>query len=165
MTRYLVLHDYGMGGMWWWVWAPSADMIVETIAEVEVVTGQDGLEWARSLDEYRLDSLDDTPLADLRDQRTAHRGDPAYGWHSDRERVYLRQADPDYDGAQFLIELGPDGRRLRQVEVTAEGTGLKSDDWPFNPPIDLRDPTFAAMEISAADFEDAWSSAVPDPDA
>lgn len=37
-TRYLVLHDYGMGGLWWWVWAESAEEIVRVCAEVEVVT-------------------------------------------------------------------------------------------------------------------------------
>jgi hypothetical protein len=36
--RHLVCHDYGMGGLWWWVWARSPAEIVETCAEVEVVT-------------------------------------------------------------------------------------------------------------------------------
>ena len=32
--RYLVLHDYGMGGSWWWIHARSAREVRETFAEV-----------------------------------------------------------------------------------------------------------------------------------
>ncbi|HEX5543357.1 MAG TPA: hypothetical protein VFX60_17685 [Micromonospora sp.] len=35
--RYLVLHDYGMGGLWWWIHARSTGEVLETFAEVEVV--------------------------------------------------------------------------------------------------------------------------------
>lgn len=37
MPRYLVCHDYGMGGLWWWITADSEADILERIAEVEVV--------------------------------------------------------------------------------------------------------------------------------
>ncbi|MCW6007272.1 hypothetical protein K1W54_22405 [Micromonospora sp. CPCC 205371] len=35
--RFLVLHDCGMGGLWWWIRAESVRQIVETFAEVEVI--------------------------------------------------------------------------------------------------------------------------------
>jgi hypothetical protein len=35
--RYLFLHDYGMGGLWWWIHARSTREVLETFAEVEVV--------------------------------------------------------------------------------------------------------------------------------
>ena len=78
--------------------------------------------------------------------------------------VHVRYEDPDtaekYD-EEYLLELGPNGRRLRQVVIepdrsaTAEG----ADDWLFNPPFDLYDPKLAAMQISSSDFEAAWSNA------
>jgi hypothetical protein len=117
--RYLVCHDYGMGGLWWWVWARSAAEIVQTCAEVEVVT--------------------------------------------DPDRVYLRFPPAPDDAAIFLSEHGPDSRRLRQVEQRADGVAIKTDhnDWPLNPPFDLFDPQHAGMEISQAEFEQAWGRARP----
>ncbi|MCZ9344431.1 hypothetical protein NGM37_42470 [Streptomyces sp. TRM76130] len=46
-TRHLVLHDYGMGGLWWWVWAESAEEIVRVCAEVEVVSSPEAVERAK----------------------------------------------------------------------------------------------------------------------
>lgn len=57
------------------------------------------------------------------------------------------------------MEVGSDGRRLRQVEVTNDGVALKSgpDDWPFNPPVvDLFDPDWADKMIHLNEFEAAW---------
>ena len=28
MKRFLVAHDYGMGSLWWWIEAPSAEAII-----------------------------------------------------------------------------------------------------------------------------------------
>jgi hypothetical protein len=117
------------------------------------------------LDEVDLDALPDSPLADLHEQRSAHRDLPGYGVLANRGPVYLRDASPDYDGVVYLAELGPDGRRLRQVEQRPDGDCLRTDDWPFNPPLDLRDPQYAPMQISAEAFEDAWRRGRPDPDA
>ncbi|MEU8259109.1 hypothetical protein AB0C02_00590 [Micromonospora sp. NPDC048999] len=166
-NRYLVLHDYGMGGLWWWVWARSAEEILDAVAEVEVVTDDAVVHSMGSdeLDEVDLDALPDSPLADLHEQRLAHRDLPGYGVLANRYRVYLRDASPDYDGVVYLAELGPDGRRLREVEQRLDGDSLRTDDWPFNSPIDLRDPQYVPMQISAEAFEDAWRRARPDPDA
>jgi hypothetical protein len=59
------------------------------------------------------------------------------------------------------MEIGPDGRRIRQVEFADDGTAIKTyaDDWPFNPPIDLFDPRLAEWEIDRDDFERAWAVA------
>ncbi len=38
LNRYLVCHDYGMGGLWWWITAESPEQITEAFSEVEVVT-------------------------------------------------------------------------------------------------------------------------------
>jgi hypothetical protein len=167
-TRFLVVHDYGMGGLWWWIWAESAQEVVNTLAEVEVVTDPETMnraaEW--SLAEVDLDRVDgDAALAELHGQRDEQRGQPGFGALAGRQRVFLRLPDED-DDAIYLAELGADGRRLRQVEVRPDGTRYKStaEDWPFNPPFDLYDPRYAAMEIEARDFEEAWRQAIHDPE-
>jgi hypothetical protein len=56
-SRFLVLHDYGMGGCWWWVQARSRREILETFAEVEVVTDPEVIARADSdLDEVDIDA-------------------------------------------------------------------------------------------------------------
>ena len=164
-NRYLVLHDYGMGGSWWWIRATSAEEILDSIAEVEIVTDPQMLERATTWDdmeEVDLRTIPVGPLAELAEQRSGERSHPAYGRLADRERVYIRE---DEDGEMFLTELGPDGRRLRQVGVKPDGEALRSESWPFNAPFDLRSPTLAEQEVSAEFFEKHWTRARPDPDA
>ena len=137
--RFLVRHDYGMGGLWWWIHARSARQIVETFAEVEVVEDPEIV--ARfaneSLTEVEIDAAYmPRGLDGLRDQRDAQRGRPGFGVLAGREVVYLRRPwdeGDDTDPCVYLEELGPDGRRLRQVEVYRDGTAIKSgpDDWPL----------------------------------
>lgn len=165
-SRFLVLHDYGMGGAWWWVHARSPREILEAFAEVEVVDSPEAIERAdRDLDEVDIDEPTMPPGLDgLRAKRDAQRGRPGFGALADRSIVHLRRRwDGDGDEpATYLIEVGSDGRRLRQVELSDDGTALKSgpDDWPFNPPVvDLFDPEWADMEIHPAEFEAAWLQA------
>jgi hypothetical protein len=165
--RFLVLHDYGMGGLWWWIYARSARQIVEAFAEVEVI------EDPQILAKYADDNLTEVDidasvmpagLDGLRDQRNAQRRQPGFGALAERGVVYLRRpwdvAD-DTEPFVYLEELGGDGRRTRQVEVYRDGTAIKTgpDDWPFNPPIDLHDPEPAQWEIDQGEFEQAWQRA------
>lgn len=170
-TRFLVLHDYGMGGVWWWVHARSAREVVETFAEVEVVHGSDAVDRAAAWDLVEVDI--DAPtmpggLDDLRAQRDAQRDRPGFGALADRSVVHLRRrwdGEDDVDPAVHLMEVGPDGRRLRQVELGEDGTAVRSgpDDWPFNPPlVDLFDPDLMGSEISRDEFEAEWLRAVPE---
>jgi hypothetical protein len=78
-----------------------------------------------------------------------------------KSRVYLRLADAEVDLGVWLSEHGPDGRRVRQVELRPDGTAAASSvaDWPMNPPFDLADPQFASNEISREEFERAWERA------
>src|SRR5688500_5797444 len=124
--RYLVCHDYGMGGLWWWVWAASPEEIVETVAEVEVITDEESIRRCGHCaeEELHLDALSETSLAELRDQRTAHRSSPGYGVLAGRDRVYLRD---DTEGV-YLVEVGSDGRRLREVELSPDGVFRLADD-------------------------------------
>ncbi|WP_328584926.1 hypothetical protein [Streptomyces sp. NBC_00370] len=165
-SRFLIVHDYGMGGAWWWVHARSPREILETFAEVEVVDSPEAIEWAdRDLDEVDIDEPAMPPGLDgLRAKRDAQRGRPGFGALADRSIVHLRRRwDGDGDEpATYLMEVGSDGRRLRQVELSDNGTALKSgpEDWPFNPPVvDLFDPEWADMEIHPAEFEAAWLQA------
>ncbi|MFE9572834.1 hypothetical protein ACFYMW_30565 [Streptomyces sp. NPDC006692] len=162
-ARFLVLHDYGMGGVWWWVHAGSAREILETFAEVEVVDSPDAIAQADGdLKEVDIDESAMPPGLDgLRSKRDAQRGRPGFGALADRGIVHLRRRwDGDGDEpATYLMEVGSDGRRLRQVELADDGTALKSgpDDWPFNPPVvDLFDPEWADKEIHPNEFEAAW---------
>ncbi|MEU8816459.1 hypothetical protein [Actinoplanes sp. NPDC048796] len=162
MRRFLVVHDYGMGGLWWWVWATSPEDILETIAEVEVITDEATIREMGPLaeEELHLDALSGTSLADLRDQRTAHRSLPGYGALAGRDRVYLRE---DEDQTITFVELGPDGRRLREVIVTPHGAFRLANDLP-NPPRDLRDPRYSQLEITHLEFEAAWKRSLPYPE-
>jgi hypothetical protein len=162
LKRFLVLHDYGMGGLWWWIHARSEREIMETFAEVEVVDDPEDLERFAdgSLDEVHIDDeVMPAGLKEAREDRTAQRGRPGFGALAGRERVWIRD-DSDEDEV-YLEELGPDGRRLRQVTLEADGTMTRTgpDDWPFNPPRDLYDPGLLRYEISADEFEQAWNAA------
>ncbi|SCK54263.1 hypothetical protein YWIDRAFT_07981 [Streptomyces sp. SceaMP-e96] len=161
---FLALHDYGMGGSWWWVRARSEREVLETFAWVEVVTDPDTV--ARFEDEG-LEEVDiDDPrmppgLDGLRAKRDAQRGREGFGALADRDIVHLRRRwdEEDDEPVVYLMEVGSDGRRIRQVELAEDGTALRSgpDDWPFNPPIvDLFDPGLASQEISRTEFEEHW---------
>jgi hypothetical protein len=167
--RFLVSHDYGMGGLWWWIHAYSARQVLETFAEVEVVTDTERLAIATgwSLDEVDIGaSVMPAGLDGLRAQRDGQRDQPGFGALAGRDIVYLRQRWDADDPAIYLTEIGPDGRRIRQVEIPDVGPAVKTDeqDWPFNPPVDLYDPTLPRCEISGDEFEQAWSAADWDAD-
>ncbi|MEU8582517.1 hypothetical protein [Streptomyces abikoensis] len=169
-SRFLVLHDYGMGGAWWWIHARSAREILESFAWVEVVTDPETVAW-REVDE--LEDVDiDAPhmppgLDGLRAKRDAQRGRPGFGALADKGVVYLRlpwDGEDDVDPAVYLMEIGSDGRRTLQVELAEDGSAVRSgpDDWPFNPPVvDLFDPELTAQVISRDEFEEAWARARP----
>lgn len=168
--RFLVVHDYGMGGLWWWVHARSAREVRETFAEVEVIDHIEQLARAEawSLDEVDIDA-DAMPagLDGLRAKRERQRVQPGFGALADRSVVYLRQRWDEDDPATYLMEIGSDGRRMRQVEVPDTGSAVKADDrdWPLNPPmVDLYDPTLLDLEIGRDEFERAWSAADWDAD-
>lgn len=168
MNRYLVQHDYGMGVLLWWIWATSETEILETLAEVEVLTDASAAELVAAgdgdIEEARLDALPEGSLTELRDQRSAHRSEPGYGVLVGRSRIFLRDAAEEYEGAVYLSEVGPDGRMVRQVEQRPDGTAVRDAEFAINPPIDLRDPRYPAMQISEAQFEEAWQAAIDNPE-
>lgn len=103
-------------------------------------------------------------LDGLRAERDAQRGRPGFGALADREVVYLRDDEDGDEPAVYLMEIGSDGRRIRQVELGEDGSVLRSgpDDWPFNPPaVDLFDPELVDQEISRDEFEEWWVRARP----
>jgi hypothetical protein len=166
-ARFLVLHDYGMGGLWWWVRAESAREVTERLAEVEVVDDPETLERAGTWDLEETDI--DAPvlpggLEGLRARRDAQRGRPGFGGLAGRDVVHLRLDGlyEDDDRSVYLVEVDSDGRRLRQVELTEDGTALRSgpEDWAFNPPVvDLFDPDLPEKEMDREEFEAQWRQA------
>ena len=65
-SRYLVVYDYGMGGVWAYVMARSADEIVSRFPELQLVHERPG--WMSPDDELGLDVLDvDSPTGLLSD--------------------------------------------------------------------------------------------------
>ncbi|MFG2016282.1 hypothetical protein [Actinomadura geliboluensis] len=167
-SRYLVQHDYGMGGLWWWVWADSAEEILDACAEVEVMDDPDVIRRVRSwgdMEEVVLDRLaPDSALAHLRDRRSSYRDDPGYGELAGHDVVHLRMPDEEDERVAWLMEIGRDGRWTRQVEIRPGEHPVRSsaDDWPINPPLDLYDPRYLPYRISAAEFENAWEKARPE---
>jgi hypothetical protein len=176
--RYLVCHDYGMGGLWWWVIARNATEIMERLAEVVVVTSSESiarfadgdledledLEDLQKLEEVDIDAAGENPLTSLKAVRDAQRGKPGFGALVGRGTVYVRQAwDENGDGRldHHLMELSESGYRVRQVVEHADGRRVKTDDndWPFNPPFDLYDPDLGLAEVDRAVFEAAWDNA------
>ncbi|WP_405750486.1 hypothetical protein OHA19_14995 [Streptomyces sp. NBC_00012] len=162
---FLVLHDYGMGGLWWWVHARSAREVLETFAWVEVITDPETLAGYRDegLEEVDIEASRMPPGLDgLHVERAAQRGLANFGALADRDIVHLRLRDDDGEPVDQLVEVGPDGRRFRQVEVAEDGTAVRStpDDWLFNTPVvDLFDPALVDREISRSDFEEQWARA------
>lgn len=165
--RFLVLHDYGMGGLWWWIHARSEWEITQAFAEVEVVTDPELLTRFPDgeLAEVDIDAAIMPPgLDDLREQRRTQRGRPGFGALAGREAVFLRRPWDEADETEpqiYYEHLGPDGRRLRQVEIFADGTAVRTgpEDWPFNPPNDLYDPDLVRWETGEQDFEQVWQRA------
>lgn len=166
--RFLVLQDYGMGGCWWWVRARSEREILETFAWVEVVGDPETVASRRQdgdLEEVDIDAPHMPPGLDgMRAERDAQRGREGFGALAGREVVFLRRRwdEEDEDPVVYLMEVGSDGRRVRQVEVAEDGTTVRSgpDDWPFNPPVvDLFDPVLVGQEISRSEFEEWWATA------
>lgn len=169
--RFLVLHDYGMGGSWWWIQARSEREIRETFREVEVITDEDTL--ARAGADPDVEEVDiDEPvmpvgLDDLWADRAAQRGQPGFGAFADRDVLYLRRPWDVDEPEIYLFEVGADGRRLREVLLAEDGPWLKNDadDWPINGPIvDLYDPELVGQEVGKDEFEAAWARAEWDPE-
>ena len=86
-SRFLVLHDYGMGGVWWWVLAKSERQIRETFAEVEVVDPNSvaGIDlWTMDEADIHAPAMPHVPSG-LRAERDGQRGQPGFtalaDWH------------------------------------------------------------------------------------
>ncbi|MFC7280213.1 hypothetical protein ACFQS1_40190 [Paractinoplanes rhizophilus] len=82
-----------------------------------------------------------------------------------REAVFLRRPWDEADETEpqiYCEHLGPDGRRLRQVEIYADSTAVRTrpEHWPFNPPNDLYDPDLVQWEIGAQYFGSSKLSGV-----
>ena len=158
MKRFLVTHDYGMGSLWWWIEAPSAEAIVQTYAEVMIVEPAEG-EAERFADIPSLRIGDPAPagLDDLEEQRRVQRASPKFGALVGRGSVYIRKDYPE-EQETYFFEYDEQGYRTRQVVVSAGGEAECSglEDWLFNPPEDLWDPELAECEIAREEFEGWW---------
>lgn len=81
-TKYLVCHDYGMGGLWWWVIADSAEDIRRRIAEVTVVTDPEAIARAEPLNPQTIDIEEpvmDPALQALMTARSRQINQPGFG--------------------------------------------------------------------------------------
>ena len=80
MPQYLVCHDYGTGGLWWWINALSSGDIIDRYRDVTVFERPPGW-WREDLDKTverrNLGDPDTPPLAALR-----RKADCSYRPHS-----------------------------------------------------------------------------------
>jgi len=165
MPRYFVMHDYGMGALYWWIDAPSADDIIRTYAEVVVL---DDAAAARH-DNIPIVAIDDEThppgLDGLRDRRAGQIGHPQFGALIGRGAIYLRRPDPEEESI-YCFEYGPQGYCTRRVVIDAKGDAVRTvpDDWWFNPPEDLWNPELAQYEITRDEFDRIWETAHPPTD-
>ncbi|WP_436529485.1 hypothetical protein [Actinoplanes sp. HUAS TT8] len=169
--RFLVVHDYGMGGSWWWIRARSVREIRETFREVEVVHDAETMSRAEADPDIEEADVDAAVMPDgldeLRDDRDAQRGRSGFGAFAERDVLYLRRRWDEDMPEMFLFEVGADGRRRREVLLAEDGPWLKNDadDWAINAPIvDFYDPELVEQEIGRDEFEAAWARAEWDPD-
>ncbi|GEB57374.1 hypothetical protein [Streptomyces gardneri] len=104
--------------------------MLETFANVEVVHTEATRAEAETgcLDETDVDGPTTPPgLAESRAQRDAQRGMPGFGALAGRHLLYpSRRWNEDHDATIYLMEVGPDGRRLRQVKLTEDGMAYLS---------------------------------------
>jgi len=163
MPRYFVMHDYGMGALYWWIDAPSADDIIRTYAEVVIL---DDANAARH-DNIPIVAIDDKThqpgLDDLRDLRAGQIGHPQFGALVGRGIIFLRRPDYIEEGSIYYIEYDPQGYRTRQVEIDAKGDAVRTgpEDWWLNPPEDLWNPELVQYEITRNEFDSTWATAHP----
>lgn len=162
MAEYLVMHDYGMGAMYWWVEAPSVEDILRTYAEVVVYADPPEDQYADVPHVVLGDPVLPAGLDGLRDKRLAQIDQPGFGALVGRGPVYTRQPWPDED-LTYLTEYDPQGWRTRQVTIDAAGDAVRTgpEDWFFDSPEDLWAPELAELEITAEEFEAAWAAAHP----
>lgn len=159
MPRYLVCHDYGMGGLWWWITADSEAEILERVAEVAVVSDPETIarvaDW--DLEEVGLERASDVAgLSGLVAQRDAARARPGYGRFVGMERVWF--AMPPLDGEEWWLELNGSGQILRAICHDTDGVWSRVVP-DLNPMDDLYDPKYDNREIGEAQFDEVWDRA------
>ena len=160
MPRYLVCHDYGMGGLWWWITADSEADVVERIAEVTVVGDPETIAHFEADDLREVDLADaasEVALGDLVAQRDAARGRPGYGRFAGMERVWFAMPQI-YEDEDWWFELNPSGQTIRAVREQGEVRERVVPDG-INPMSDLYDPMYDDREITEAEFEQVWDAA------
>jgi 8-oxo-dGTP pyrophosphatase MutT (NUDIX family) len=165
-SRYLVRDDFGASGAWFWVHARSAREIRERVAHVVVMTRPEDLNrfGDQDLPEVDIDATTPTPLSGLKARRDEQRDQPGFGALVGRGTVYVRLAGRDGGDETHLthlMEIGEDGLRTRQVVEQADGSSVRTDAWPADPPFDLYDPELGRNEVDRAVFEAAWDEAEP----
>jgi hypothetical protein len=159
-SRFLVLHDYGTGGTWWWIVAVDTEEILETFANVEVMTSPEHLAMVADWDLPEVDVTGPYPpgLDGLAAKRAEQRTQSGYGVLAGRRRPVHLRWDETATGVTWCTEFAPSGRRTRQVRINADGVAQAFTEWTIDVPEDLRDPSLLPLEITAAEFEAAWTS-------
>ena len=158
MPRYLVCHDYGMGGLWWWITAESEADILEKVAEVKVVSEAETVAHFEADDLREVDlehASEEIALGDLVRQRDDARSRPGYGRFAGMERIWFAM---DQDDEEWWFELNPSGQTIRSVRKRGDQlTRIVPEG--INPMSDLYDPMYDDSEIAEAEFERVWERA------
>lgn len=155
-SRFLLYHDYGMGGVYRWLWARSAEEVETWVDAHTVITDPEVIRELESegsrVREARLD--DPGSLEAMGIQRYIRRRPRS------SRRAQFWELPGVEDCGPTLLEVDARGHMGRQLEQAADGSWGRVDRPDMSPDIATDSPEWreVARKITKKRFEAAWAA-------